>query len=346
MGSSCNKPNMFENFVNGLGLREGLVLGSVAGSAVFLAWIHSHQSCFSSRTSCPTMFVCPARFFKNAVELEEKAVEKTKQVVDNTKENLEALVDKANECFEEVVGKTQKVEQNSKEAADELTKAGKKTTTKKKSRGKKKIENKKTKEPPEDEDNGANENELIIEDLFKNETLEKTSLAAFYESAEELGRIIQENDSFDGRVENSDNEVIDKEGAETNESFDAAKKIKEEEKSKVKKIRDVKKTKVVTKTTKLKKISKDATDQTEEVFFKDEKHDYSNQAKYPESAEDKSVVETADESKLVDNSDDKHEGEIVDEEVEKLKQKEKLTKKRKIKESGKTKKKEASKQPV
>merc|ERR1712142_186250 len=173
MGSSCNKPNMFENFVNGLGLREGLILGSVAGSSLLLAWIHSHQNCFSSKTSCPTIFVCPARFFKNAVELKEKAVEKTKQVVDNTKENLEALVDKANECFEEVVEKTQKVEQNSKEAADELTKAGKKTTTKKKSRGKKKIENKKTKEPTEDEYNGANENELIIEDLFKNETLEK-----------------------------------------------------------------------------------------------------------------------------------------------------------------------------
>merc|ERR1712142_24645 len=296
MGSSCNKPNMFENFVNGFGLREGLVLGSVAGSAVFLVWVHSHQNCFSSKTSCPTIFVCPARFFKNAVELEEKAVDKTKQVVDNTKENLEALVDKANECFEEVVEKTQKVEQNSKEAADELTKVGKKTTTKKKSRGKKKIENKKTKEPTEDEDNGANENELIIEDLFKNETLEKTSLAAFYASAEELGRIIQENDCFDGTLENSDNEMMDKEGTETNDGFDAARKIKEDEESKVKK------TKVVRKTTKLKKILNDATDQTEEVFMKDKKHDCSTQAKCLESAEHKIVVEAADEGKEVENS--------------------------------------------
>ena len=93
---------MFETIVNGFGLREGLVLGSVAGSSLLLVWVHSHQHCFSSKTSCPTIFVCPARFFKNAVELEEKAVEKTKQVVDNAKENVEKSINLPRISFETV----------------------------------------------------------------------------------------------------------------------------------------------------------------------------------------------------------------------------------------------------
>merc|ERR1712142_1012795 len=169
---------------NDFGFREGLVLGSVAGSTLVLVWVHSHQNCFSTKATCPTIFFCPAKFFKKAEQLEEKAAGNLAEVFDNAKENIGELASKANECLEDAVEKTKDVvttetidDCSEKAKKNEDTKADKKSKSEEKSEIKKTTDEKKLKDPKKDKisDKGSKANSLIEEDFFKNEKLEGLS---------------------------------------------------------------------------------------------------------------------------------------------------------------------------
>jgi len=107
---------MFEDFVSRLGFSHGIVLGSVAGSTLVLIWVYSHKECFSSGTTCPTIFICPSKVCDYAEELEEKARESLDDAVDKTKD----AADEAKEGFKEAFDKTKEVANSAKDNVEEL----------------------------------------------------------------------------------------------------------------------------------------------------------------------------------------------------------------------------------
>ena len=199
---------------------KDFVLGSIAGSSLVLLWVYSHKDCFSSYSSwatytCPTIFICPAKVFDNAEELEEKAkenlddvVDKSKEAFDNAKESFKESFDgekevanNADENVEKLAGSKKSWVKVIKTNEDKMSKGektkGKKRKPKKKTlKPKKSIENKKTNDV-------TNDNKDRLEDFFKDEKDEDFSLASLFvsEVTEDLLDMKEHLKLAEGKVE-------------------------------------------------------------------------------------------------------------------------------------------------
>ena len=159
-----------------------MITDFVLGGVAMFLWVYSHRDCFSCKTPCPTIFICPTKVFDNAEELGKKAKENLVKVVEKSKD----AVDKAKEGFKEALGGEKEVANNADdEKVDKLSGSkkvmktnkvkmikgkntkGKKSNPKKIPKSKKSIENEGTNDVTSD----AKEK---IEGLFKNEKNETT----------------------------------------------------------------------------------------------------------------------------------------------------------------------------
>ena len=245
-------------------------LGSIAGSSLVLLWVYSHKNCWY-KTTCPTIFICPAKVFEKAEELEEKTKENLGEVVEKSKDT----VDKAKEGFKEAFEGEKEVAKNTDDNVDELT--GSKKDTKMTNKGKKikgkKIKGKKTKgkksktkKPSKSKKSKENKrtndvtNDAIdkVEDFFKDETNEDFSLASLYdyEGTEDLLDSMKEHLelAIDETTQGTKNTAEDKVGevaVKSKETLEESNHTEENENTKtIRKIKEAKKTKVNKKTSK------------------------------------------------------------------------------------------------